>query len=257
MPSPADISYNGQPLLSLTPPKTKKAPVPYIVEAGGNNSINAAVVAAQLVEESDKDWESLRKIVEQKRIQQQSQQNAPNTIRESTDSDILLDDMDRSPKSKHRTRGTGGVFAAVGGFFKNIVNPGKKPATKEGKGSIKQRTMEQRAAKTFFANERTMLSWLNTATFLSLAGLTLINTHTTLGRVAGVALTLITVAFAAYALYKYLQRLYGLKTAKGATGLDDRVGPPALIVSFCVVLLVISIYFATTDTEASVAVTKV
>lgn len=39
----------------------------------------------------------------------------------------------------------------------------------------------QRTAKTFFANERTLLSWLNTATFLSLAGLTMINTQTTAG----------------------------------------------------------------------------
>jgi uncharacterized membrane protein YidH (DUF202 family) len=36
----------------------------------------------------------------------------------------------------------------------------------------------QRVAKTYFSNERTLLSWLNTVTFLSLSGLTLINSDT-------------------------------------------------------------------------------
>jgi len=110
--------------------------------------------------------------------------------------------------------------------------------------NAKQRAIEQRTAKTFFANERTLLSWMNTATFLSLAGLTMINTQTTVGRVAGVGLTVITICFALYALWKYMQRLYGLKGQTVSARLDDKVGPPLLILSFCTVLIILGVYFS-------------
>eukprot|EP00026_Physarum_polycephalum_P000999 Phypoly_transcript_01000.p1 GENE.Phypoly_transcript_01000~~Phypoly_transcript_01000.p1 ORF type:complete len:797 (+),score=119.30 Phypoly_transcript_01000:240-2630(+) len=113
-----------------------------------------------------------------------------------------------------------------------------------GNKNAKQRAIEQRTAKTFFANERTLLSWMNTATFLSLAGLTMINTQTTVGRVSGVGLTIITICFAIYALWKYMQRLYGLKGKTVSARLDDKVGPPLLILSFCTVLIILGVYFS-------------
>jgi len=72
----------------------------------------------------------------------------------------------------------------------------------------------------------------------------MINTQTNVGRLTGVALTLLTVCFAGYALFKYFQRLTGLKTVKNAAGLDDKIGPPILIGAFCAVLIVIAAYFA-------------
>jgi len=112
--------------------------------------------------------------------------------------------------------------------------------------NAKQRAIEQRTAKTFFANERTLLSWMNTATFLSLAGITMMNTQTPFGKVAGVALTVITICFALYALWKYMQRLYGLKGKTVSARLDDRIGPPLLILSFCIVLIILGVYFLVT-----------
>eukprot|EP01111_Echinosteliopsis_oligospora_P008417 TRINITY_DN2406_c0_g1_i1.p1 TRINITY_DN2406_c0_g1~~TRINITY_DN2406_c0_g1_i1.p1 ORF type:complete len:771 (-),score=201.87 TRINITY_DN2406_c0_g1_i1:24-2336(-) len=124
-----------------------------------------------------------------------------------------------------------------------------QPATE--KKTAKQKATEQRTAKTFFANERTLLSWMNSATFLSLAGLSMINTQTEFGKWAGLGLTLITVFFAIYALFKYLQRLSGLRGEKSAAKLDDKVGPPVLIFSFCVVLILLAGYYAISPDQSS------
>jgi len=108
----------------------------------------------------------------------------------------------------------------------------------------KLQAAEQRAAKVYFANERTLLSWLNTATFLSLTGITLLTTETAIGRIAGVLLTAVTVLFAAYALFKYLKRLIGLRKRTDADVLDDKYGPIALIVCFCATLILVGVYYA-------------
>jgi len=105
---------------------------------------------------------------------------------------------------------------------------------------------KQRTAKTFFANERTLLSWVNTVTFLSLSGLTLLNTDTAVGRYSGTALIIITIAFAVYAFRKYRQRLGGLQK-ETLIGFEDKIGPGILIGTFCTVLLFISVYFGFHD----------
>lgn len=104
----------------------------------------------------------------------------------------------------------------------------------------------QRTAKSFFANERTLLQWVNTVTFLSLTGLTLLNTDTLAGRICGVGLVLVTIAFAIYAYRRYKQRLEGLEDAS-LVGFQDRYGPIVLISVFCVVLLGTSIFYIVED----------
>jgi len=136
------------------------------------------------------------------------------------------------------------VWKKAQDYVRNVFGEPPAPvAGKIGKLNAKQQAVEQRTAKTFFANERTLLAWMNTATFLSLAGLTMINTQTSVGRFAGLALTIVTVAFAIYALWKYMQRLYGLKGKTTSARLDDKIGPPILIIAFCIVLVTLGIYF--------------
>jgi hypothetical protein len=49
------------------------------------------------------------------------------------------------------------------------------------------------------------------ATFLSVTGVSLLNTQTQVGQVAGVSLCFVTILFALYALVQYLKRMFGLK----------------------------------------------
>lgn len=120
-----------------------------------------------------------------------------------------------------------------------VVQPQAAPARGSTKGLAAK---QQRTAKTFFANERTLLSWVNTVTFLSLTGLTLLNTNSQIGRVSGLAMISVTICFAVYALRKYRKRLAGL-TEASMVNLEDRVGPIVLVITFCGVLLFVAAYF--------------
>eukprot|EP01114_Cavostelium_apophysatum_P015378 TRINITY_DN4169_c0_g1_i1.p1 TRINITY_DN4169_c0_g1~~TRINITY_DN4169_c0_g1_i1.p1 ORF type:complete len:790 (-),score=213.02 TRINITY_DN4169_c0_g1_i1:26-2395(-) len=127
--------------------------------------------------------------------------------------------------------------------------PAPPPPVKDAGGSGKKKGSDkasQRTAKTFFANERTLLSWVNTVTFLSLTGLTLLNSDTLPGRVSGVSLILVTIAFALYAFRKYRQRLNGLEEAS-LVGYEDRVGPAVLVIIFCFVLLFTGVFYVVQD----------
>jgi uncharacterized membrane protein YidH (DUF202 family) len=100
----------------------------------------------------------------------------------------------------------------------------------------------QREAKTYFANERTLLSWINSVTFLALTGITLMSAliETSAQKPAtglGLAMVVITVMFACYALFKYITRLKRLKQ-KSIEGFGDRIGPVVLTVTYCIVILV-------------------
>jgi len=130
---------------------------------------------------------------------------------------------------------------------KPFVPPPSAPTTAS-KGSIFKGSGKttQRTAKSFFANERTLLQWVNTVTFLSLTGLTLLNTDTLAGRICGVGLVLVTIAFAIYAYRRYRQRLEGLEDAS-LVGFQDRYGPIVLISVFCVVLLGTAIFYIVED----------
>jgi SPX domain protein involved in polyphosphate accumulation/uncharacterized membrane protein YidH (DUF202 family) len=158
----------------------------------------------------------------------------------SSDEDASGDSSPRKEKWVSKLVGDMGWLSIFGlGSGGGMVEYNKMVGSKRGN---KQKTAEQRVAKAFFANERTLLSWLNTATFLSLTGLTMINTESSVGRASGFALTLVTVVFACYALFRYLQRTYELSRPQRATT-GDKVGPPLLILAFCVTLLFSAAYF--------------
>jgi SPX domain protein involved in polyphosphate accumulation/uncharacterized membrane protein YidH (DUF202 family) len=101
---------------------------------------------------------------------------------------------------------------------------------------------KQRIAKTYFANERTLLQWVNTVTFLALTGITLLATDSQVGRVSGISLISVTILFAAYALSRYRMRLRGLESYSMG-GFADRYGPVVLVAIFCVVLVFIGSFY--------------
>jgi len=102
--------------------------------------------------------------------------------------------------------------------------------------------VQDRTAKTFFANERTLLSWLNTVTFLSIAGTMIMDSTSTAAKYAGLGMILTTILFAGYALFTYQKRL---STIQGQTKISfaDKIGPPVLIVVLCIVLLSLAAFF--------------
>eukprot|EP00163_Fabomonas_tropica_P015480 TRINITY_DN28278_c0_g1_i1.p1 TRINITY_DN28278_c0_g1~~TRINITY_DN28278_c0_g1_i1.p1 ORF type:complete len:702 (+),score=120.81 TRINITY_DN28278_c0_g1_i1:128-2233(+) len=91
--------------------------------------------------------------------------------------------------------------------------------------------------KTFFANERTLLQWLNTVVLLGLACISLIalGKDNIVAFAAGVMLAAVAVIFAFYSLYTYQQRLNAMMSGE-AIRYDDRIGPPILVVSLVLVL---------------------
>lgn len=173
------------------------------------------------------------------------------TVFEYDDEDEDKDKNKKSspPKKIATLKGQGEVKG--GGVGGTPVKPGSLKSGNVFKGSGKN---SQRTAKTFFANERTLLQWVNTVTFLSLTGLTLLNTDTLAGRVAGISLIVVTIAFAMYAFRKYRIRLSGLEDSS-MVGFEDKIGPMVLVIIFCVVLAFTGIFFILQDYVPSLQTT--
>lgn len=84
--------------------------------------------------------------------------------------------------------------------------------------------------KTFFANERTLLQWLNTAVLLSTISITLLNFGSPSGRRAGLIMAPVALFFIGYAYWVYLRRSYSLERKK-PINYNDRLGPAILVIS--------------------------
>jgi len=98
------------------------------------------------------------------------------------------------------------------------------------KGKIKKEL-----PKPFFSNERTLLSWLNTVTFLSISGVTIMSNSGILAEYVGLSMIFVTILFAAYALYTYFKRM-GTLEGNQEIKFGDKFGPPILISVLCLVL---------------------
>eukprot|EP00922_Rhytidocystis_sp_ex-Travisia-forbesii_P019565 GHVS01028936.1.p1 GENE.GHVS01028936.1~~GHVS01028936.1.p1 ORF type:complete len:767 (+),score=94.82 GHVS01028936.1:35-2335(+) len=89
--------------------------------------------------------------------------------------------------------------------------------------------------KTFFANERTLLQWMNTAVLLSTISITLLNFGTKTSRVAGLIMAPVAIFFICYAFWSYLRRSYSLER-KEPIDYNDRIGPAVLVVTLVLAL---------------------
>jgi uncharacterized membrane protein YidH (DUF202 family) len=95
--------------------------------------------------------------------------------------------------------------------------------------------------KVFFANERTFLSWLNSALFMSSVGLALATADgATSGRFVGGVLVSVGMLLIIYACLTYIQRNTSLMEKKAA-GYHDEYGPVAL--AAIIIIMFITAFF--------------
>eukprot|EP01027_Heterolobosea_sp_BB2_P019108 GEZU01026842.1.p1 GENE.GEZU01026842.1~~GEZU01026842.1.p1 ORF type:complete len:612 (-),score=187.52 GEZU01026842.1:91-1926(-) len=90
--------------------------------------------------------------------------------------------------------------------------------------------------KTFFANERTFLQWLNTTVFLSMVALSLLSMGNTAAKVSGTCLAIVAVLFALYALFTYHRRRVAISNRVPAESYEDVFGP-----TFYAIVLIIAL----------------
>mmetsp|Transcript_18974 Transcript_18974/g.48381 ORF Transcript_18974/g.48381 Transcript_18974/m.48381 type:complete len:836 (-) Transcript_18974:175-2682(-) len=90
--------------------------------------------------------------------------------------------------------------------------------------------------KTFFANERTLLQWLNTAVVISLIGVNLMALGSVPSLVFGALMSCVSVAFIIYALMVYRKRARSI-ASREPIRYDDRVGPYVLVPALILTIL--------------------
>eukprot|EP01123_Difflugia_compressa_P011221 TRINITY_DN4407_c0_g1_i1.p1 TRINITY_DN4407_c0_g1~~TRINITY_DN4407_c0_g1_i1.p1 ORF type:complete len:450 (-),score=77.67 TRINITY_DN4407_c0_g1_i1:17-1222(-) len=86
--------------------------------------------------------------------------------------------------------------------------------------------------KTFFANERTLLQWLNSVVVLSTVALALIGLGEDSARLSGLILLPIALCFAIYSMVMYHIRRSSIKEHKQTPAYDDKFGPYILVIVF-------------------------
>ncbi|CXJ24071.1 vacuolar transporter chaperone, putative [Plasmodium berghei] len=84
--------------------------------------------------------------------------------------------------------------------------------------------------KTFFANERTLLQWLNTSVLLSTISITLLNFSNFYGFISGIIMAPVAIFFIIYSFYIYLKRANALIN-KEPIDYTDKIGPGVLVVT--------------------------
>ncbi|KAI9469108.1 MAG: VTC domain-containing protein [Benjaminiella poitrasii] len=95
--------------------------------------------------------------------------------------------------------------------------------------------------KTFFANERTFISWLQFCALLLSVALGLLNHGDRISRIIGAVFILISSVLSFYALGRFQYRSWQLRTNKRITRYDDIWGPTVLCV-ILVIALVVNFY---------------
>ena len=96
--------------------------------------------------------------------------------------------------------------------------------------------------KTFFANERTFIQWLQPAVFLVSVVVGLqslgVSFKTHLAKAGGIALCILALAFMLYSLFIYLRRIRRI-SERAPEGYDEQMGP-ILIVALLTLVIAIS-----------------
>ncbi|KAI9493342.1 VTC domain-containing protein [Zychaea mexicana] len=91
--------------------------------------------------------------------------------------------------------------------------------------------------KTFFANERTFISWLQFCALILTISLSLINFGDHVSQVCGGFFLIIAALLAVYALWRYQHRAHQIRT-RSNTRYDDLYGPAALCILLVVAIIV-------------------
>ncbi|EPR58617.1 vacuolar transporter chaperone VTC2 [Toxoplasma gondii GAB2-2007-GAL-DOM2] len=109
--------------------------------------------------------------------------------------------------------------------------------------------------KTFFANERTLLQWMNTAVLIATISITLMNFGNPVGRIAGLLMSPVAVFFIGYSFWVYLRRARALER-KEPIAYNDKLGPSILVVTLMLSLsAVIALNLLYHEGEAQLPIT--
>ncbi|KAL5368211.1 SPX domain-containing protein [Cryptosporidium parvum] len=92
--------------------------------------------------------------------------------------------------------------------------------------------------KTFFANERTLLQWMNMSVLLATISVSLLSFGTQVGRICGLIMAPVAIFFIAYSYYIYLKRNRALET-KEPISYNDKFGPTLLVM--CLIISLTSV----------------
>ncbi|KAI9269158.1 VTC domain-containing protein [Phascolomyces articulosus] len=103
---------------------------------------------------------------------------------------------------------------------------------------ISQRIMKRTEPKTFFANERTFISWLQFCALLLTVALNLLNHGDYISRIIGAVFIIMASILCFYALFRYQFRAYQLRTGRFITRYDDLYGPTILCICLVTALVV-------------------
>ncbi|OII73230.1 G-protein associated signal transduction protein [Cryptosporidium ubiquitum] len=92
--------------------------------------------------------------------------------------------------------------------------------------------------KTFFANERTLLQWMNMSVLLATISVSLLSFGTQVGHICGLIMAPVAIFFIAYSYYIYLKRNKALET-KEPISYNDKFGPTLLVM--CLIISLTSV----------------
>ncbi|SBT80982.1 vacuolar transporter chaperone, putative [Plasmodium malariae] len=135
----------------------------------------------------------------------------------------LLDSMDDDVNFVKIKSSSGRIIS----FFKSLFLK-KKDKTFEMKKP--KNSVVRVEPKTFFANERTLLQWLNTSVLLSTISITLLNFSNSYGFVSGIIMAPVAIFFILYSFHIYLKRAEAL-IHKEPINYTDKVGPGVLVIT--------------------------
>eukprot|EP01066_Platyproteum_vivax_P007969 Platyproteum_vivax@DN3247_c0_g1_i1.p2 len=102
--------------------------------------------------------------------------------------------------------------------------------------------------KAFFANERTLLQWLNMAVLISTISISLMNFGNSLAYSAGVIMAPVAVVFLVYPFLNYHQRAQALLNRRESSAFTDRTLPTLLVtvvVFALIIITVLNLYYRT------------
>ncbi|KAI8985358.1 VTC domain-containing protein [Pilobolus umbonatus] len=141
------------------------------------------------------------------------------------------DDMSIDFKKEERQSPFGRIWKAetpASAFFKNKENV--LPKMKD--------QVKKVEPKTFFANERTFISWLQFCALLLTVALNLLNNGDRISRIIGAIFIILASLLSFYALGRFQLRSWQLRTNKHIIRYDDVYGPTALCILLVSALLI-------------------
>ncbi|KAI8143442.1 VTC domain-containing protein [Fennellomyces sp. T-0311] len=158
----------------------------------------------------------------------------------------LTEDVDEkeAKRNVNRKRTDGDLLARL---YPKLIDSGKKVISRVPSDpglprplsrAVPQRAPKRTEPKTFFANERTFISWLQFCALMLTVSLNLLNNGDHISRIIGAVFMIISSVLCFYALGRYQLRAWQLRTGRYIMRYDDLYGPTVLCICIFAALLV-------------------